>query len=88
MQEVAECVSGKKGAPRGPQATQGIVILPNGLSCTSPKEKKKNKRGEDDDDNEGASQTKGGTGLFEVTLHRTVVRTEEEEVEIGETETG
>ena len=32
-----------------------------------------------------ASQTKGGTGLFEVTLHHTVVRTEEEEVEIGET---
>ena len=32
----------------------------------------------------GASRE--GTGLFEVTLHHTVVRTEEEEVEIGETE--
>ena len=31
------------------------------------------------------SQTKGATGLFEVILHRTVARTEEEE-EIGETE--
>ena len=31
-----------------------------------------------------ASQTKGDVGLFEVTLHRTVVRTEAEEVEIGE----
>ena len=33
-----------------------------------------------------ASQTKGDVGLFEVTLHRTVARTEAEEVEIGETE--
>ena len=33
-----------------------------------------------------ASQTKGDVGLFEATLHRTVVRTEGEEVEIGETE--
>ena len=33
-----------------------------------------------------ASQAKGDVGLFEVTLHRTVARTEAEEVEIGETE--
>ena len=33
-----------------------------------------------------ASQTEGGVGLFQVTLHRTVARTEAEEVEIGETE--
>ena len=32
------------------------------------------------------SQTNGDVGLFEVTLHRTVVRNEEEEVEIGGTE--
>ena len=35
-----------------------------------------------------ASQSKGDIGLFEVTLHRTVARTEAEEVEIGETEKG
>ena len=33
-----------------------------------------------------ASQAKGDVGLFEVTLHRTVARTEGGEVEIGETE--
>ena len=33
-----------------------------------------------------STQTKGDVGLFEVTLHRTVARTEAEEVEIGETE--
>ena len=32
-----------------------------------------------------ASQTKVDVGLFGVTLHRTVVRTEEEEVDVGET---
>ena len=35
-----------------------------------------------------APQVKGGVGLFEVTLHRTVARAEAEEVEIGETEKG
>ena len=35
-----------------------------------------------------ASQVKGAVGLFEVTLHRTVARTEAEEVEIGETKKG
>ena len=54
MQEAAECVSGKKGAPKGPQGTQGIVILPNDLSWSPPKEKKKDKRDEDDDDDEGS----------------------------------
>jgi len=54
MQEAAECVAGKKGAPRGPQGTQGIVILPNDLSWTSPKEKKKNKKDEDGDEDEGS----------------------------------
>ena len=54
MQEAAECVSGKKGAPRGPQGTHGIMILPNDLSRSPPKEKKKNKKNEDDDDNEGS----------------------------------
>ena len=54
MQEAAECVSGKKGAPRGPQGTQGIVILPNDLSWTFPKENKKKKKDEDDDDDEGS----------------------------------
>ena len=33
-----------------------------------------------------ASQSKGGVGLFEVTLHHTVARTEGEEVEVGENE--
>ena len=33
-----------------------------------------------------STQTKGDVGLFEATLHRTVARTEAEEVEIGETE--
>ena len=33
-----------------------------------------------------ASQAKGDVGLFAVTLHRTVARTEGEEVAIGETE--
>ena len=54
MQEAAECVSGKKGAPKGPQGTQGIVILPNDMSWSPPKEKKKNKKDEDDDDDEGS----------------------------------
>ena len=34
MQEAAECVSGKKGAPRGPQGTQGIVVLSMGVFNT------------------------------------------------------
>ena len=33
-----------------------------------------------------ASQCNGDVGMFEVTLHHTVVRPEEEEVEIGKTE--
>ena len=54
MQEAAECMSGKKGATRGPQGTQRIVILPNDLSWTFPKENKKKKKDEDDDDDEGS----------------------------------
>ena len=54
MQEAAECVSGKKGVPKGPQGAQGIVILPNDLSWSPPKEKKKNKKDEDDDGDEAS----------------------------------
>ena len=54
VREAAECVSGKKGAPRGPQGTHGILILPNDLSWSPPKEKKKNKKDENDDEDEGS----------------------------------
>ena len=39
LQEAAEYVSGKKGALRGPQGTQGIVILPNDMSWVSSQRK-------------------------------------------------
>ena len=52
MQEAVECMAGKKGAPRGPQGTKGIVILSNNSSWSSPKEKKNNKKDEDDDEDE------------------------------------
>ena len=32
-QEAAEDVPRKKGVPRGPQGTQGIVVLSNDISC-------------------------------------------------------
>ena len=54
MQEAAEGASGKKGVPKGPQGTKGIVILPNDMSWSSPKEKKKYKKGEEDDEDEGS----------------------------------
>ena len=37
MQEAAEGAAGKKGVPKGPQGTKGIVILPNEMSWSSPK---------------------------------------------------
>ena len=43
MQEAAESAAGKKGVPRGPQGTKGIVILPNDTSWSSPGDKKKKK---------------------------------------------
>ena len=55
MQEAAEeGAAGKKGVPTGTQGTNGIVVLPNGVSWSSPKEKKKSKKGEDDDEDEGS----------------------------------
>ena len=63
MQEAAECVSGKKGAPKGPQGTQGIVILPNDMSWSPPKEKKKNKKDEDDDDDDESGSGHSYTGI-------------------------
>ena len=44
MQEAAECVAGKKGAPKGSQGTKGIVILLNDTSWSSLKEKKKKRK--------------------------------------------
>ena len=32
MQEAAESAAGKRGVPKGPQGTKGIVILPNDTS--------------------------------------------------------
>ena len=54
MQEAAEGAAGKKGVPKGPQGTKGIVILPNDRSWSSPKDKKKKEKGEDDDEDEGS----------------------------------
>ena len=54
MQEAAEGAAGKKGVPKGPQGTKGIVVLSNDMSWSSPKEKKNNKKGEDDDEDEGS----------------------------------
>ena len=44
MQEAVENAAGKKGVPKGPQGTKGIVILPNDTSCTSPEDKKMKKK--------------------------------------------
>ena len=52
MQEAAESAAGKKGVPKGPQGTKGIVVLPNGTSWSSPEDKKKKKRHADDEEDE------------------------------------
>ena len=57
MQEAAESAAGKKGVPKGPQGTKGIVILPNDTSWSSPNDKKKNKKWDDDDDGDEGSET-------------------------------
>ena len=54
MQEAAESASGKKGVPRGPHGTKGIVILPNDTSWFSPGDKKKKKWFDDDEEDEGS----------------------------------
>ena len=38
------CDTGKKGVPKGPQWTKGIVVLPNDTSWFSPDDKKKKKK--------------------------------------------
>jgi hypothetical protein len=57
MQEAAECVAGKNGAPKGPQGTKGIVILSNNTAWSSPIEKKNKNKDEDDDDDEGSEMS-------------------------------
>ena len=57
MQEAAESASGKKGVPKGPQGTRGVVMLPNDTSWSSPDDKKKKKKWEDDDDEDEGSET-------------------------------
>ena len=56
MQEAAEGAAGKKGAPKGPQGTKGIVILPNEISWASPKDKTNKSKSEDDDDEDEGSE--------------------------------
>ena len=43
MQEAAESAAGKKGVPKGPQVTKGIVILSNDASWSFPEDKTKKK---------------------------------------------
>ena len=57
MQEAAENAAGKKGVPKGPQGTKGIVILSNDTSWSSPDDKKKKKKWDDDDDEDEGSET-------------------------------
>ena len=54
MQEAAESAAGKKGVPKGPQGANGIVILPNDTSWSSPEDKKKKKWHDDDEEDEGS----------------------------------
>ena len=58
MQEAAECVAGKKGVPRGPQGTKGIVILCRMTHHAPPLgDKKKEKRFDDDEEDEGSESS-------------------------------
>ena len=60
MQEAAEHASGKKGVPKGPQGTKGIVVLSNDHTWSPPKEKNKKSSGydiDDDDEDEGSESS-------------------------------
>ena len=54
IQEAAESVAGKKGVPKGPQGTKGIVVLSNDKPWSSPEDKKKKKWFDDDEEDEGS----------------------------------
>jgi hypothetical protein len=97
--EVADCVSrnslaarlAKIGVIKHDGAHSGLNSAARAQTLSRIRDRKKAELGEQATQHHAefkqlSTQAKGDVGLFEVTFHRTVVRPEEEEVEIGENE--